>query len=264
MQLAFDSDATLRSRFECKYIVSPAAVPALREFIQPFMAPDRYAARWDGNRYAICSLYLDGHDLPLYQQTVGGEKNRFKLRVRTYDDDPDSRVFFEVKRKLNNIVSKQRAGLSRADAQRLVDHDDSGWMSGLAADVVDDLNCFSLYTNLTNARPLVRVKYMREAYESRGCDPVRITIDTDLMHSVTLNHDLGHETGRWVTTPISGSILELKFTERYPEWISDLVHTFGLRQQPVPKYVMSIDHMLMEGREAALTLAGFSLPPRTA
>jgi len=264
MQLAFDSDVTLRSRFECKYIVSPAAVPALREFIQPFMAPDRYAARWDGNRYAICSLYLDGFDLPLYQQTVGGEKNRFKLRVRTYDDDPDSRVFFEVKRKLNNIVSKQRAALSRADAQQMVEHGVNGWMSGLPTDVIDDLNCFALYADLTNARPLVRVKYMREAYESRGGDPVRITIDTDLMHSITLDNDLRHETGRWITTPTSGSILELKFTERYPEWIADLVHTFGLRQQPVPKYVMSVDHMLLEGRDAALTLAGFFLPPRTA
>jgi hypothetical protein len=264
MQLAFDSDVTLRSRFECKYIISPAAVPALREFIQPFMAPDRYAARWDGNRYGICSLYLDGQGLPLYQQTVGGEKNRFKLRVRTYDDDPDSKVFFEVKRKLNNIVSKQRAALPREEATRLLDRGVNGWMEGLPAEAIDDLNCFALYADLTNARPLVRVKYMREAYESRGGDPVRVTIDTDLMHSVTLNHELGHETGRWVTTPVTGSILELKFTELYPEWISDLVHVLGLKQQPVPKYVLSVDHMLMEGREAALTMAGFFLPPRTA
>lgn len=264
MQLAFDSDVTLRSRFECKYVISPAAVPALREFIQPFMAPDRYAARWEDNRYAICSLYLDGQDLGLYQQTVGGEKNRFKLRVRTYDDDADSPVFFEVKRKLNNIVSKQRAALNRNEAARLVEHGVNGWTEGLPVTAVDDLNAFALYADLTNARPLVRVKYMREAYESRGGDPVRITIDTDLMHAVTLDHDLGHETGRWVTTPVTGSILELKFTELYPEWIADLVHTFGLKQQPVPKYVMSVDHMLLEGRESALNMAGFFLPPRTA
>ncbi len=264
MQLAFDSDVTLRSRFECKYIISPAAVPAMREFIQPFMAPDRYAARWEGNRYAICSLYLDGQDLRLYQQTVGGERNRFKLRVRSYDDNPDSPVFFEVKRKLNNIVSKQRAAVSRSEATQLVEHGSNDWMERLPAGAVDDLNCFALYSDLTNARPLVRVKYMREAYEARAGDPVRITIDTDMMHAVTLDLDLSHETGRWVTTPVAGSILELKFTERYPEWMANLVRTFGLKQQPVPKYVLSVDHLLMEGREAALTLAGFSLPPRRA
>ena len=193
-----------------------------------------------------------------------GEKNRFKLRVRTYDDDPDSPVFFEVKRKLNNIVSKQRAALSRSEATRMIEHGTNGWMDSLPVEAVDDLNCFALYSDLTNARPLVRVRYMREAYEARGGEPVRITIDTDLMHAITFDLDLSHETGRWVTTPVAGSILELKFTERYPEWIADLVHAFGLRQQPVPKYVLSVDHMLMEGREAALTIAGFLLPPRTA
>ncbi len=264
MQVAFDSDVTLRSRFECKYIISPASVPAIREFIQPFMAPDRYAARWQDNRYAICSLYLDSQDLGLYQQTVGGEKNRFKLRIRTYDDNPESPAYFEVKRKLNSIVSKNRAALGRDEAARLLQRGLNGWMEGLSPTAIDDLNSFALYADLTDARPLVRVKYMREAYESRGGDPVRITIDTDLMHAITLDHDLGHETGRWVTTPVAGSILELKFTERYPEWIADLVRAFGLKQQPVPKYVMSVDHLLLEGREAALTMAGFSLPPRTA
>ena len=264
MQLAFDSDVTLRSRFECKYIVSPVSVPAIREFIQPFMAPDRYAARWDGNRYAICSLYLDSQDLRLYQQTVGGEKNRFKLRIRTYDDDLDSPVYFEVKRKLNNIVSKQRAAVGRDNAKCLVERGVNGWMEGLPIEALDDLNSFVLYTDLTNARPLVRVRYMREAYEARGGDPVRITIDTDLMHAVTLDHDICHESGRWVTTPVAGSILELKFTERFPEWMSALVRAFGLKQQPVPKYVLSVDHMLMEGREAALSLGGFLLPPRRA
>ena len=262
MQLAFDSDVTLRSRFECKYLISPTAVPAIRAFIQPFMAPDRYAARWEGNRYAICSLYLDGQDLRLYQQTVGGERDRFKLRVRTYDDDPDSPVYFEVKRKLNNIVSKQRAALSRSEATRMVDNGINGWLNCLPAEAVDDLHCFALYSDLTNARPLVRVKYMREAYEGRGGEPVRITIDTDMMHAITLDLDLSHETGRWVTTPVAGSILELKFTERFPEWMGDLVRTFGLKQQPVPKYVLSVDHLLMEGREAALNLAGFLLPPQ--
>ncbi len=105
---------------------------------------------------------------------------------------------------------------------------------------------------------------MREAYESRGGDPVRITIDTELMHAITLDHEISHQSGRWVTTPVSGSILELKFTERFPEWLSAMVRAFGLKQQPVPKYVLSVDHMLLEGREAALSMAGFSLPPRRA
>ena len=106
---AIHEDITLASRFECKYLISPVLVPALRKIIRPFTRPDPFAALVEGYRYPICSLYLDSDDLRLYQQTVGGEKNRFKLRVRSYSDDPASHVFFEVKSKVNNIVRKRAA-----------------------------------------------------------------------------------------------------------------------------------------------------------
>ena len=56
-------------------------------------------------------------------------------------------------------------------------------------------------------------------------------------------------------------ILEIKFTERFPWWVQDLIRTFGLGQRAVPKYVWSVDHMLLDGRESALALAGVALPP---
>ena len=122
MQFAVDSDVTLRSRFECKYIISPAAVPAMREFIQPFMAPDRYAALWEDKRYGICSLYLDTPELELYRQGMSGLKNRMKLRVRTYADGPDAPVFFEVKKRMNGIVAKARSAMERRRALPVLDH----------------------------------------------------------------------------------------------------------------------------------------------
>ena len=42
---------------------------------------------------------MDSDDLRLYYQTVGGEKDRFKLRVRTYSDRPNAPTFFEVRRR---------------------------------------------------------------------------------------------------------------------------------------------------------------------
>jgi hypothetical protein len=263
MRLATDSDITLSSRFECKYIISPLLVPQIREFIQPFMRPDRFANAIDAS-YEICSLYLDTDDLQLYQQTVSGEKKRFKLRVRTYSDDPQSPVFFEVKRRLDGIVQKRRARIDRRRSAALLASGVNGWLRDVTDDVLSDIEYFSVYQRLSGAKPLIRVKYRREAYEPRGGDPARITIDTALQHCITLDDTLSHETGRWVTTPVEGTILELKFTERYPPWFLDLVHLFGLKQQPVPKYVMSVDHVLLEGRATTLAVAGFTMPPRRA
>jgi len=259
-----DSDITLSSRYECKYLISPLLVPEIREFIQPFMQPDRFAALREGHRYPVCSLYLDSQDLLLYQQTVGGEKNRFKLRIRSYSDLWSSPVFFEVKRKINNIVQKRRARLVRCDAADFLEQRMDGSGFHAVPTPADDLEYFACHMELAAARPLLRVRYRREAYESKGGDPVRITIDTELMHAVTLDTDLSHEHGRWVSTPVDGNILEIKFTEMFPSWIRDLVQMFGLKQQPVPKYVMSVDHMMLEGRESVLNLAGFTMPVRRA
>jgi hypothetical protein len=58
--------------------------------------------------------------------------------------------------------------------------------------------------------------------------------------------------------------VEIKFTERYPWWVQQFIRAFGLKQQAVPKYVWSVDHMTMNGRESALALNGLTLPPRRA
>jgi hypothetical protein len=253
-------ESTFFSRYECKYLVDPRVVPQIREFLRSFTEPDEFAALREGYRYPICSLYLDSPELKLYLQTVGGEKDRFKLRVRTYSDDPDAPAFFEVKRKLNAIVHKRRAGLDREKALRLLSEHrlDPG---GLGTSDHQDAEYFRNHVEFVAARPVVRVKYLREAYQGLDNEPVRITLDTDLMHAVTFDHDLSHERGRWVSTPLDGVIVEIKFTERYPWWVQELVRAFGLTQRAVPKYVMSIDHMMMDGRESAFALAGLTLPP---
>jgi SPX domain protein involved in polyphosphate accumulation len=58
-------------------------------------------------------LYLDSDSLKLYRTTINGDKNRYKLRLRYYEDRPDAPVFFEIKRRMNNIIMKQRGGVRR-------------------------------------------------------------------------------------------------------------------------------------------------------
>ncbi len=256
-------EPTFFSRYECKYLVDPIVIPEMRRFLNPFVEPDNFAALRKGYRYPICSLYLDSSDLALYQQTVAGEKDRFKLRVRTYSDDPSKPAYFEVKRKVNNIVHKRRAGLSRAQARAELERAPVD-LTGMPATKRSDVEYFRHHLMLTEARPVVRVKYMREAYQATGNEPVRITIDTDLQHAVSFSGSLSHREGRWTSTPLNGVIVEIKFTERYPWWVQDFIRNFSLTQRAVPKYVLSIDHMTLHSRESALGVAGMILPPRRA
>jgi hypothetical protein len=240
-------EPTFYSRHECKYIVDPAAIDELRHTIRPFVRPDDFARRADGYRYRICSLYLDSPDLALYHQTVSGAKDRFKLRIRSYSDDPAAPAYLEVKRKLDGIVAKRRAAVSRLHLDAACDGAEIGDVS-LSAKTRADIEFFRFHMERVGARPVLRVRYLREAYQSEGSEPARITFDTELMHAMTLDRDVGFESGRWVPTPVGGVIVEIKFTERFPSWIQDCVRALALRQRAVPKYILSLDHLLVDGR----------------
>ena len=250
------------SRFECKYIIHPLLVEEVRSFIRPFMQPDPYAIHYPDYTYPICTLYLDSPDLQLYSQVLAGEKNRFKLRVRTYSDDPDTPAFFEIKKRMNQIVLKRRAEVDREAARELLTKESPRIPVGLMDKLMPDLDEFTSYKLLISAKPVVRVGYMREAYESKTGEPVRVTFDTHLRHAVTFDDTLSHSTGDWLKTPIEGVILEVKFTDRFPPWARDMAELFQLRQRAVPKYVMSVNRVLYGARAQAVTLAGFTLPPR--
>lgn len=242
---AFDQalEPTFHSRFELKYLVEPERLPELRRQLAPFMRPDRFAALHEDRRYPISSLYLDSPDLLLYHQTLAGERDRFKLRVRSYSDDPARPVYLEVKHKSNAVVHKRRVGLARETARALVERRSSA-VADIEPGAQGDVDWFLSHMRLVAAGPVLRVRYLREAYEADGNEPVRITIDTELMHAVTPEADLSCFGGRFEPTPLPGAIVEIKFIETYPEWVADLVRNFELRQGPVPKYGLSVDRAL--------------------
>ncbi len=237
------SDRTLTSRYEWKYFVPRALLPAIRSMARPFVRPDEHARRWPGYRYPVMSLYLDGDGLELYRTTVEGHLNRFKLRVRAYDDEPDTPVFLEIKKRSNVVVRKVRARVPRATALALLgdEHEDGREASPGQAEFITRMRA-------VRARPLVRVRYQREAYESRLSDPVRLTFDTDVEHCVTPNADLGFgQPDDWTRTPTEGAIVELKFTERCPGWATAHIDRLELARESITKYVLSLDRAMERG-----------------
>lgn len=247
------------SRYEIKYLVAPYRLAAVRAFIRPFTVVDRIGLPPGVNAFSVCSLYLDSEDLVTYRQAATGEMQRFKLRLRTYSDDADAPVFLEVKRKSNRVVSKLRARLSRAAAKAWLNgcqvghvaHDDRAYE---AAEIFRDLQA------RVGARPVMRVRYRREAYESQPDARVRITFDTELAYAVTLDDELGHVAGRWAAPSVDGVVLEVKFTGGLPDWVQELVRAFALHQQAVPKYGMCVEHLIASRERVALTMAGFATP----
>src|SRR4026207_2059128 len=104
-------DRMQKQRFELKYLINEEHALMAREFVRSYLDFDEYSVGKPNYSYPVHSLYLDSDDLKLYWETINGIKNRANLRLRYYDTNPKSPVFFEINRPMNNRILKQRGGV---------------------------------------------------------------------------------------------------------------------------------------------------------
>jgi len=233
-------DRTLACRFELKYHITESKALAIAQFVRQHIDVDRYCKLQRGGDYPIVSLYLDSDGLVLCKESLGGVKNRFKLRIRSYTDEPDYPCFFEIKRRLNRVIMKSRTRVMHSDIRNLV--------SGLPLPPqnynvdMKTLNQFQLYMSNIRARPTILIRYMRQAFEGDSENRVRVTFDRELCYKVSHIPEVGLGGSGWQRNPftVGGVILEVKFTERYPLWLSRMVKYFELRARSISKYATSL------------------------
>ena len=195
--------------------------------------------------YPVHSLYLDSDDLHLYRSTINSEKNRYKLRLRFYNDQPDTPVFFEIKRRVDNAILKQRGGVKRAAVDWLL----AGHMpepTHLTSKEPKHFFALQRFCELTkrlNARPKVHVAYLREAWLPHDGNSVRVTMDRQVRDDPEPTARLSTQMKNPVLVFGDSVILEIKFTGRFPQWLTDMVRAFNLRPCSAAKYVDGICRM---------------------
>lgn len=229
-------------RFELKYLIRQELALPIRDFVSSYLEIDEYAASRPNLSYPVHSLYLDSNDLKSYHETINGTKNRFKLRLRFYDDRLETPIFFEIKRRMNNCILKQRGGVRR---------DAVGWL--LAGHLPEPthliskeprqlvaLQRFSLLMNQIHAKPKAHVAYMREAWVSPQNNSVRLTLDREMVFEPNSSPVPSTRLTKTIFPFGKDIILELKFTDRFPQWFRELVRVFGLMQFAAAKYAEGI------------------------
>ena len=233
-------DRTLACRYELKYHISESTAEAISQFTKPYLSLDRYSKLQRRGFYPIVSLYLDSPGLHLCRETLTGKKNRYKLRIRSYTDEPEYPRFFEIKRRINSVIVKSRARVMEADVAALLKGRPLP-PQNFTSDI-DAISQFQMYVRSLQAGPVVLIRYMRKAYEGDSHTRVRVTFDRELAYKVTNRPEVILGGGGWHRNPYTsgGVILEIKFTERYPEWLNEMVKYFNLRQQSISKYASSI------------------------
>ena len=90
-----------------------------------------------------------------------------------------------------------------------------------------------------NAVPKSHIFYLREAYVSDD-DEVRVTMDRDVFSEPCLSPTVKVKMKKPVHSYVGFVILELKFTNRFPNWFRELVRVAEAMQCGAAKYVSGI------------------------
>lgn len=232
------------SRFEYKYYVTEAQAADITTFIKTYLEPDEFLLKFGGIGYPVCSLYLDNSGLLLYDQTIQGQKNRFKLRIRFYDDDQSNPAFLEIKRRETDVIKKQRCAVSREGARYILagDPPDASFLYGKASmKSLDALFEFCSLRDRISAQGCTYVYYHRQAYVSVGNNFSRVTFDRQLEGGVYVPGDKLVIPRDSKAPKLEGVVLELKFTDKFPAWMRELADVFNLQRTSVPKYVKCVE-----------------------
>src|SRR6266542_3601226 len=140
-------DKMQQQRFELKYIIKEDVARAVRDFVSGYLEIDEYGATLPDFSY------------------------------------PVHRIFFEIKRRMNNIIAKQRGGVRRDAVDWLL----AGHLPEPAHLVSRDprqqmaLQNFCKLAQDICAIPKAHIAYLREAWISPRDNSVRVTLDRATM-----------------------------------------------------------------------------------
>lgn len=215
-------------RHELKYYINKIQFEEIKKRISFMLDTDKNTGE-DGS-YFIRSLYFDDYKDTSFYQVVDGISKREKYRIRYYNYDL-SYICLEKKFKINNMTHKTSCRVTKEQVEDLI----SGKLS-ISKENDKLLNEFILKTKFYGYKPSVVINYNRIPYVYKAGN-VRLTLDYNI--SIDYNTD-GFFKNDNIQIPIieeSMRILEVKYDEFLPNYISWLININTLERTSYSKYL---------------------------
>ena len=223
-------------RFEFKYFLTFDEFREIRKRLSRFVRLDGHAKDSRAGFYDVVSLYYDSPKFYYYNEKQDGVRNRKKIRLRRYtvDGAPAGPMFFEIKRKFDAVILKDRFAISREAHDRLVLRGaltlgDIG-PSSSAERILEEFDAERFRKSL---EPKILVRYRREPYLGRFNQNFRVTFDYDL--SAVEGNSLFASGSERSVLP-DGVIMEIKFNGRLPHYIREIIESYSLERTAYSKY----------------------------
>ena len=216
-------------RNEWKYQITNQELSLLKSRISKVLEIDSHIK--ENDRYYIHSLYFyDNKDTSVYT-TSSGLSNRYKWRIRYYDDDL-SYIVLEKKIKKESRCHKKSCLITIDEYDCIVNGNITELVYDTNKDLIKELARDIL---LFNYRPKVIIDYDRIAYVEEVTN-VRITFDMHISASYDLEHFLDRDYTRFYLLPSHINLLEVKFDKILPSYIRHIVESYNFKQTSFSKY----------------------------
>jgi len=217
-------------RHELKYVVTASQLALLENRIRNLVALDSHVGQ--EGMYRIRSLYFDDYYHSCYIENEIGTDPREKFRIRIYNGDA-GRISLELKKKEHGMTRKLSCRLTKEQCRELMAGRCLPWDESYPP-ILKKLN---LLMQTRGVRPKVIVEYDRVPYVDK-LGNTRITVDRNIMSSDDIAGFLNPEIQRRPIMEAGRHILEVKYDEYLPDYISRNLQLQTLRQTAFSKYYL--------------------------
>ncbi len=230
-------------RYEFKYHLNRFDANRLAfDLLKNNMVWDPFVENKEEKDYTVASLYFDSPAYKCYHEKISGLKNRYKLRLRIYDDflKDGQAVFLEIKRKTDMVILKDRVVLTFEKFNKIFKEGGLDFSSLIFSKRDQEVLEEFFYKKLAfSMSPAVFVKYKRKPLVGAFNDRFRITFDSEIKSAEGIGwlgkRDNLLEVARGLT------IMEVKFDNTLPRWFLKIIQKYELDRRPFSKYCSAVE-----------------------
>lgn len=227
----------MQYRVENKYLITEDKIAYLKTLLEGFAS---YDSNMDGDSYLIRSIYFDDLYNSCLLDNEGGNDHRSKFRIRTYNND-SSYINLERKSKRNRYTAKETIPLSTYEVSEICFSDRIGAFPSSSYKRLSDsplLTRFYAELSLRGLSPVNIIEYERTAFvEPVG--NVRITFDMNIGYTNEITSFFESSLGCTPILPLGYHILEVKYDELLPDYLTDILRKVSLQKTMFSKYYYS-------------------------
>lgn len=219
-------------RKELKYYINYIDYLNIRSRISSVFLKDKNSS--ENGYYYVRSLYFDNKSNRSYFDKMNGIECRDKYRIRVYNLN-DGPIKFEIKSKLNTVVSKESVTICRSHINELISGN-YNWLLNYNSPAA-----VKIYSEFTKDfyKPVVMIDYKRDAYYLEHAD-IRVTFDSDIRKEEIDLNDLFDMSVCTIPILINNKIImEIKYNSTLPLWVRNLLQVPRFERCAISKYTLS-------------------------